>query len=52
MKLAVKSVIDMNPDSDKRSSGEFCYRDADGNLRDGWIHEEVLDNPEADRALA
>jgi len=30
------------------ASNEMFYRDSKGRKRSDWIHEEILDNPEAD----
>lgn len=37
------------PDSEgKKTSNECFYLRADGTKGDDWIHEEILNNPEAD----
>lgn len=33
-------------------SSEFFYLDDEGRKRDDWMHEEILNKPEADRAIA
>jgi hypothetical protein len=34
------------------SPGEFCTKQPDGSYSDEALHNELLDNPEADRACA
>lgn len=37
------------PGPDADPAGECFYLDEHGRRRDDWIHEEMLDNPEAER---
>jgi hypothetical protein len=35
-----------------KRSGEFCSKQPDGSVSDDTLHEPILDNPAAERAIA